>query len=216
MTTLLADETNRHVRFHLMTDVSMHMHVYGDKVFSLAWATRLCEEFDREPFAWARMASWYRFGVPGEPVPPEDMEKAVDCYLIALQRARAANEWVRDMLGDICRLPMDMEDYPRLEVTMQEILEDVRNRRRYDFPKFEGEWLKRIPEGAIDPDLLARFWRFVMADWMRRRRTGFTLRSPMLRDLDRRLPLELRRFWPRRRRPLPRRSLDQWRRRLRR
>ena len=185
MAAVIADEKDCEFAFDLMAETSISLRIAGEKTLSLAWARRITEKFNDSPFAWTDLARWYWFGSPSDPMRPENMRIALGHYETALARARTMDKHVRYILFDMCRLLTDLEDYPRLAGAMRDILDDLNNRRDIDIPRIKGEWLKRLPEGALAPGLIARYRRIMAADAARNPHLGFRIHPATLDELER-------------------------------
>lgn len=162
----LAMETDPDSRFDIISITATLLYQPENRDLCLYWSERLCEEFDDWPFAWTHMAMGFR---DWNDAANADNRIALGHYETALQRAYAADQWVRYVLFDICRHLTQMEDAAALEVRMREIVADLQNTREIDIPFLEDDWLKRVPEAAIDLCLRDRYTRLVAADRVRRR-----------------------------------------------
>lgn len=158
--TYLATEQNPAIRFRVMSEISVFLDVSGHEDVAFDWTERLCGEFEDSPFAWCRMAAWYR-----EPrrTTPANNRAAYGYYEKALGHARAADQWVRYVLFDMCRLLANMENWSGLEARMREIISDLEMKREHDALFLEDDWLQGIPEGAIDVSFVAQYRRLVAA-----------------------------------------------------
>lgn len=179
----LEAERDEDFRFMLIGELVLYLQLAGDDRSSLDWAVRRCQEFDASPIAWSALGSWHFYSMhPGHPT-QDEMLTALKNYNIALRRARSANEWVRYVLFNICRVLADLEEYTKLEATMREILDDLETERENDSPRLEGEWLNRVPEDALDASLLERYKLLEQADAARMKRLGYGTRPATLSAL---------------------------------
>ena len=162
----LAMETDPDLRFAIISTTAMLLYQPENRDLCLYWSERLCEEFDDWPFAWTHMAMGFR---DWNDAANADNLIALGHYETALQRAYAADQWVRYVLFDICRHLTQMEDWPALEARMREIIADLENTREIDIPFLEDDWLRFVMPGLLDADLVARYQALVAADRVRRR-----------------------------------------------
>lgn len=180
---MLEDETDPDNRFTLMSDLATYLGFAGDADAELRWLHVLTTEFADEPMAWTRLAGFYS-PVPGQP-DAEAMATALGHYRTALEKARQRGEFVRYVLADMCRLLVKQGAYEALAEHMRMLLDDHREPRQWDTPQFEADWVKRIPEGAVDPELIAAFERYEALDARRRAQPGDEPHAPTLDELDR-------------------------------
>ena len=163
--TYLVTEQDSAIRFRVISEIAVFLDVPGHKDVAFHWAERLCEEFNDSPFAWCRMGAWYR--APRRETPANN-RVAFGHYETGLGHAPAADQWVRYVLFDMCRLLANMENWSGLEACMREINSDLAVERELDALFLEDDWLQGIPEGAIDVSLVAQYWRLVAAPPNRR------------------------------------------------
>lgn len=163
--TYLATEQSLAIRFRVMSEISVFLDIPGCEDIAIRWVERICEEFNDSPFACCRMGAWYR-----EPrrTTPANNKIAFGHYETALGHARAADQWVRYVLFDMCRLLADMKSWSGLDACMREIISDLEMKREHDTLFLEDDWLQSIPEGAIDASLVAQYRRLVAAPPNRR------------------------------------------------
>lgn len=149
------------------------------------WARHHVVEFEDEPFAWTHLGFTLVSGPHDRAPTPEEIAEGLQHYQTAVDKARARDEWVRFVLFDVIRALMKVEDYVGVEHRMREVLDDLTNKRLSDIPAVEREWVKRIPEGAVDPLLLERWDQLSKASYRRWRRLGEErLSVPTLADLE--------------------------------
>jgi hypothetical protein len=122
---------------------------------ALVWLNRRIAEDSEDPMGWSALASHHWIDADGGN--PALLRKAMDASGIALEKAWAARKWLRWVLADRCRIAADAKRFDIVEAAMAEILDDWPCKCEIDVPFFEWDWLKRVPEGAIDPALRARY-----------------------------------------------------------
>jgi len=177
----LASEENPAVRFRVISEVSVFLDEPGPADVAFRWAERLCLEFPDYPFAWCRMGAW--FCAPYRAT-PENYRVAVGHYETALRHARAADEWVRYVLFDLCRCLAKAEDWERLEARIREIVADLETKRELDSTVLEDDWPMPTEDGALEPALVARYRRLAAADRDRRDRLGYKTGPATLDELE--------------------------------
>lgn len=84
----------------------------------------------------------------------------------------------------MCRVLVAMKDYPRLDATMRDIIQDLATFREFDSPRIEAEWLKSVPAGKLDAALVARFRRLEAADIKRIQPLWPEIRPATLDELE--------------------------------
>jgi len=183
ITELLDTESDPHLRGVLMNTLASHLHVGGMEEESLLWAKRQVEEFPEDPLAWSGLGSWYYYN-PLREATSQEMNIAKEHYETALEKARASNEWVCSELYTLCRLLTDMKNYEELEARMREILHELTIKRETDVPQFECDWLKRVPDGKIDSDLVETFWALEVKDRRRVQKLRYDSLPPTLDELN--------------------------------
>lgn len=165
----LETEDDPEFRFDLIPDLCLHLQMLGDNDACRHWATVLTKEFDDWPLAWTNIAIYGVGSDHSGPLNGEERKQKLAYYEIALDRAYKKDEWVRYTLFATCRQLTFMKEYGRLADRMREIIADLDNKREIDIPFLEADWLKRVPEGAIDEEVRRTYESYVQADAARRR-----------------------------------------------
>jgi len=147
-------------------------------------AKRLTEEYPEDCLSWTGFGMWYYCsGTTGQQREADNLT-ALSHFKVALKKARAANEWIRYILFDICRLLAWIERYDEINGYMREILADMEIKREIDIPFFECDWLRFTPEDKIDPDLAKTFREIRAKDQARIEKFGHTDSPATLKDLQ--------------------------------
>ena len=143
-------ETKTEARVWLLAELALAFMIDGNSDDSFS-AVRECIDLDpNDPINWCRLASWHTL----EKNPSaSDLESALEAVDTAVEIARLHGGELRYCLNARCRIAIAMQRYDILEKSLREILETT------ELPgiQFEGDFLPRIPEGAIDADLLAEY-----------------------------------------------------------
>jgi len=185
ITTELLSEHDKEFRLMLMKHLVHFLRYAGDGEASLSWAKRICEEDATSPFAWTGLANWHLHANCPDVATRDDLMNALRYCEIALEKAHSADQFVWYVLFDTCRVLTDLEDYPRIENTMKEILCDLEFVREHHSPRIEGEWLYRVPEGKLQLELVLRFKELEAIDRERMRRHRYETRPATLAELER-------------------------------
>lgn len=187
ITQRLSEETDPDFRYELKSDLITVLHLLdGAESRCIRAGESLVEEFPDHPLAWLQLAKMYFYVPKGQERTPEGTSKAFQYFDKALYVARERDEWVRYVLFDLCRAFASMTQYDELELVMREIMEDLAHTRRLDIPKLEGDWLRRIPRGSLDGDLIERYIDLCHRSAKRWQELGDTaVTIPTLADLDR-------------------------------
>jgi len=171
-------------RFALISEVAVFLREVGEESLSLKWTQRLTEEFNEDIFAWAALAHWYLFADPPVEGSKAHLKKALAICEKMLVMAKTKNEFVRYVHFDICRVLRALGSLEQLESRMLEILADLKHERTVDCLLIEVDWLRDIPEDAIDPNLVARFKRLAEADRKRAKLLWPEARPATLSELE--------------------------------
>ena len=115
----------------------------------------LAREFSDDPVAWIGLAEHLIFG-------EEDYDRALTVSRIAIECARNAGRFVRDAYQNLARAARGIGDYDLLEDTLVSLLRIRTLSRRGDVVP-EDDFIKDLPEGAIDPKVLNRYSKLVKA-----------------------------------------------------
>ena len=153
---LLAEEADPECRGAMISAVSHALHCGGEVDLSWAWCLRSVEEQPDHPLTLNGPAAWLYYTPLGEPT-ADDLRRALDYNLVALEKAREAECWQRSILHDRCRIATSAGRWDVVEAAMREILEVWRNPSNSDIPMFEWDWLDRAPDGVLDGGLLADY-----------------------------------------------------------
>jgi hypothetical protein len=151
----LAGCEHRDTRAALMRNVASCLGSDGRMAERDEWHRRLLDENPDSAFDWNSCAM--DFAIDGRFDDPAALIKALDLNAIALEKARETRLWLRWVLGDRCRIATDAKRFDIVEAAMAAILDDWPCKCEIDVPFFEWDWLKRVPEGGIDPALRARY-----------------------------------------------------------
>ncbi len=123
-----------------------------------------------EPINWCSLAHSHMSIGPRGQVGESAGKEALAAIETAVEKARASGSWLWYCLCDRCRIALDLKRYDILEDSMRKILEDrPRPPDAQDYGP-EDEFLKRIPEGAVDPALIERYRAAVAGHRARRAR----------------------------------------------
>lgn len=152
---------------------------------AMQWARHHVVEFEDEPFAWSHLGFTLVWGPHNREPTADEIAEGLDHYQTAVDKARTRDECVRFVLFDVIRAYMHLKDYVAVEHRMREVLDDLPNTRRSDMPAVERDWVERIPDGAVDPQLLELWDTLSRASYRRWRRLGEErLTVPTLAELE--------------------------------
>lgn len=152
----LANETDTEIRKILIADIASALGCGGDVERSWQWSLRGVDEAPEDPHSYSHLAMWHFIGVYGHPE-TVDLAKALEYNALAVEKARKAKAWRRSMLHDRCRIATAAGRFDIVEEAMREILSIWPNPEDDDIPMFEWDWLKDVPAGALDANLMSDY-----------------------------------------------------------
>jgi len=128
------------------------------------------EHIDLEPdnpISQRGLAAWHFYGHGAYDASEETLTAALEAIETAVAKARVHGEWLRHCLNDRCRIVVAMKRYDLLEESLCEILA-MPVRPGVPDTAIEDDFLRQVPEGAINGDLLARYRAALAAQEARR------------------------------------------------
>jgi len=154
-------------RSFLLHEISSFLMVSGRDDEALAVIHERIDFAPDDPMNWCGLAGWHFYGHGFYDANEETLKAALAAIETAVAKARVHGEWHCHCLNDRCRIAVAMKRYDLLEETLREILAMP---ARPDVPdtQLEDDFLRRVPEGAIDRDLLARYRAALAAQEARR------------------------------------------------
>ena len=141
------------IRLELLLALSRVLMIAERDDEELAVIRQMIELAPDDPYCWGRLAGWYLYDRSFSSADPETQQAALDAIDKAVEKARTQKGDTRFFLNDRCRIVVAMKRYDLLEESLRAILE-TRGARG---TQFEGDFLGRVPEKAVDPDLLAAY-----------------------------------------------------------
>lgn len=120
-----------------------------------------------DPLNWSRLAAWHFYCHGFYDAASEDLEPALKAIDTGIAKAHPSGDLLRYCLNERCRIAVAMKRYDLLEETMRQILA-IAPRRGIPDIRIEDDFLRLVPEGAIDARLLADYQRAYAAREARR------------------------------------------------
>lgn len=124
-----------------------------------------------DPLNWTRLAGWHFYCHGFYNARPADLEQALRSIDIGIAKARASGYLLRYCLNERCRIAVAMKRFDLLEETMRDILA-IPPRPGVPDIRIEEDFLRFVPEGNIETQLLADYQAAYAAQEARRRRSS--------------------------------------------
>lgn len=115
-------------------------------------AEQAVQERPEDPLTWCALAMAHRDPALGV----DALQHALHAIETAIGKARATGAYLRYCLNDRARIAVAMSRWDLLEQTLRETLEIPPRRGVVDI-RLEDDFLRTIPEGVVDHELLRRY-----------------------------------------------------------
>lgn len=152
----IARQRDPMARFEPMGDLAVVLEVNGELSESLAVMRERTELAPDEPIGWCALANWHVCHGADGTVNKPDGERALQVIDHAIAVAeRTGGAWLRHCLNDRARIAKRVGNWSVLEDTIRRILA-IPDGRNVPDTAIEVDFLRHIPPGAVDPDLVER------------------------------------------------------------
>jgi hypothetical protein len=98
------------------------------------------------------------------------LQRALQAIETAIAKARLTGAFLRYCLNDRARIAVSMSRWDLVEETLREILSSTPRPAEVTDIRLEDDFLARVPEGAIDSEVLSRYRGALSAQEKRRAR----------------------------------------------
>ena len=142
------------VRARLLQELDILLLMDGREDEALAVIHERIDLGPDDPLNWCALASWHH-SLGKSPDAPA-LTSALEAIDTAVEKARRHRRWLRYCLNDRCRIAVTMQRYDLLAESLRAIL-DIPLRANLPDIWLEDDFLRRLPDGAVDPDLLEAY-----------------------------------------------------------
>jgi len=150
----LETETKHCRRIFVLRELAYLLVASGRDDESLSVTRQMIEIDPHDPLNWARLAGWYFWGHRRDKGKPDTLIAALNAIDEAVRCGRVRDRHnLRQCLNDRCRIVVAMKRWDLLEESLREILEN----RREQGIQFEDDFLRRVPEDAVDAKVMAAY-----------------------------------------------------------
>ncbi len=152
----VASETDKVRRDFLLSELYSLLRVCGPRDEVLATIREIQRSKPDDPWGWIHLSNWFcdpRYEDDAETYSLPEALRAIDA---AIEKARVTGVYLRLCLHHRCRIAKSMKRYDLLEDSMRQILSLPPGRGVTD-ETIMGDFLRGIPEGAVDAAVLADY-----------------------------------------------------------
>ncbi|WP_162913091.1 hypothetical protein [Rhodospirillaceae bacterium SYSU D60014] len=142
------------VRARLLQDLEVLLLMDGREDEALAVIHEHIDLEPDNPLSWCGLASWHH-SLGKSPNAPA-LTSALEAIDTAVEKARRRRRWLRYCLNARCRIAVTMQRYDLLAESLRAILE-IPLRANLPDIWLEDDFLRRLPDGAVEPDLLGAY-----------------------------------------------------------
>jgi hypothetical protein len=115
-----------------------------------------------DPLPWSSLSGWHFYGHGFYDADQPTLHAALEAIDKAVAKARVKGAWLRQCLNDRARIVVGLKRWDLLAETLRAILA-IESRRGVPDIRLEDDFLQRVPEDAINSDLLAEYRSAVAA-----------------------------------------------------
>lgn len=150
----LRGETRHYPREYLLSELCDLLVREGEDDEVTAVIHQMIEHSPDDPLNRARLSAWHLAKSGDALARPESLLTALTSIDAAIAKARTFQRHsLRQCLNHRCRVAVAMKRWDLLEESLREILEN----RREPGIQFEGDFLRKLPEGAVDEAVMANY-----------------------------------------------------------
>jgi hypothetical protein len=163
----LLDEADRDKRAFHLGFLEVVLIAQGQDAAALDVIHQRLRDAPDDPLEWGSLARFHSVRHDTTEFSPDPLRAALDAIDVAVEKARRTGHYLRFCLNDRCRIAVAMQRWDLLDDSLRQILAIPPGRGVPDI-QLEDDFLRRVPDGVIDPKVMAAY-RSAMAEQAARR-----------------------------------------------